>query len=386
MLNKSIDLIEEKDAFANATKTVKQYKKEHPSNKVLSLGIGDVSRPLVKPVIDAMHEAVDEMADMKTFRGYGLYYGLEELKEAILKNEYRKYGISVDEIYVSNGTKTDSTSILELFDIDSKILLSNPMYPIYRNGAYSLNRKVSFAKLDRNFKMLMPKERYDIIYICSPSNPIGIAYNREDLTKWVKYALKHHSVIIYDNVYNAYVRSKDIPKSIYEIEGAKGCAIELRSFSKSASFTGLRCSYFVLPEAIEKGINHLWQKRTINRFNGADYIVQKGAIATFSKEAKKELKDNIRYYQKNADYIKRELTSLGLEVIGGNDAPYLWVSFSKKKTSWEIFKTFLNELEVVVVPGEIFGSEGKHYCRVSALGTKENTVEAIERIKKYYEK
>ena len=275
MLNKDLLQMETKDVYAKVTEKVNTFKSENPNAEIISLGIGDVSKPIVKPIIDAMHKAVDDLSDMDTFKGYGGYYGYDFLREAILKNEYEEYGFTKAEIYVSDGTKTDSTSILELFDKNSVLLLANPTYPIYRDGAAALSRKVEYTTLDENFVMEVPDEKYDIIYICSPNNPVGNAYTQKDLEKWIDYALKNKAVIIFDNVYQGFVRSKDVPKSIYEIKGAKECVIELRSFSKVASFTGLRCSYYVIPDQIYQDINVVWKRRTMNRFNGASYIAQK---------------------------------------------------------------------------------------------------------------
>ena len=386
MINRDLLKIEKENAFSRSADKIREYKKKHPEREIISLGIGDVSKPVSEPVLRAMHEAVDDMGNMSTFKGYGLYFGLESLRKAILDNEYIKYGLSTDEIYVSEGTKSDSTNILELFDIDSRILAGNPMYPIYLNGALCLNRKVSFGDCDENFKTLIPEEHYDIIYLCSPNNPVGYALNRDELTEWVKYALKNKAVIILDNVYKAFTESKDVPESIYEIEGAKSCAIEMRSFSKSASFTGLRCSYYVLPKEIEGNLNPLWKERTINRFNGASYIVQKGAEATFLPEAVRQKEINIREYKENAKYLKENLEKLGYKVYGGVDAPYMWINTPKGMKSWEAFDFFLEELNIIVIPGTVFGSKGEGWLRISALGILDNSIKAIERIRKYHEK
>lgn len=382
MLNKNLLKIDKATGFSAAQEYVRKYKEKYPHKDIISLGIGDVSKPIVKPIIDAMHKAVDELSDMNSFSGYGSYYGLNELRETILKHEYKKYGFSSEEIFISDGTKSDSTNILELFDIKSKILLPEVVYPIYRNGAYALNRKVYEGKLDKDFKMLIPDKHYDIIYICSPSNPIGNAYTYDDLKKWVKYCLKEKAILIIDNVYECFINSKDIPRSIYEIKGAEKCAIELRSFSKKASFTGLRCSYFVLPKYIDK---KYFKERTINRFNGASYIAQKGAIAFYTKEAQALIKKNIKIYEENIKYLKDSFISLGFEVIGGIDSPYLWVKIKENIDSFSYTKKLLHDTNVVVVPGIIFGKKGDRYFRVSGLGNIENSKKAIKRLKEYYE-
>ena len=290
MLNKNLDRIEKDNTFSLVNKRLNAYKKANPNAKIISLGIGDVSKPISKPVIKAMHKAVDDLADMKTFKGYGSYYGLDELRQTIIKNDYKDFGFTIDEVYVSDGCKSDSTNILELFDKDVKVLLGNPLYPIYKNGCLSLSKTIEEVKLNENYKLDVPNKHYDVIYICSPNNPIGNAYTYDELKKFVKYAIKEKAIILFDNVYEPFISSKDVPHSIYEINGAKKCAIEFRSFSKKASFTGLRCSYFVIPKQIDKNVNYYWKERTLNRFNGASYVAQIGAIETYSKEAKKNTK------------------------------------------------------------------------------------------------
>lgn len=384
MLNKNLDKIEKDNTFSLINKKLNAYKKANPNAKIISLGIGDVSKPISKPVIKAMHKAVDDLADMKTFKGYGSYYGLDELRQTIIKNDYKDFGFTVDEVYVSDGCKSDSTNILELFDKDVKVLLGNPLYPIYKNGCLSLSKTIEEVKLNDNYKLDVPNKHYDVIYICSPNNPIGNAYTYDELKKFVKYAIKEKAIILFDNVYEPFISSNDVPHSIYEIKGAKKCAIEFRSFSKKASFTGLRCSYFVIPKQIDKNVNYYWKERTLNRFNGASYVAQIGAIETYSKEAKKIQKQNIKEYMANAKYLRDSFRELGFEVIGGIDAPFMWINV--KQDSWKFFDFCLKKLNVVVIPGIIFGSEGKEYIRVSALGNIENSKIAIRKFKEYYEK
>ena len=375
--------MEEDNIFKNVSLKVSNYKENNPDKNVISLGVGDVSKPIVKPIIDAMHDAVDDLSDSNTFKGYGSYYGYDFLKEKILDFEYKEFDFSLDEIYVSNGTKTDSTSILELFDINSKICITDPMYPIYRDGAASLSRNVFLLEMKDDLPVI-PKEKYDIIYICSPNNPMGIAYNRDYLGKWIYYAIKNESIILYDNVYSAFIESSDVPKSIYEIDGAKKVAIEFRSFSKNASFTGVRCSYYIIPKEIKENINSIWKKRTINRFNGADYIAQKGALASFLPDAQELIKENINYYKNNAKLLRDAFSNFGFHYIGGIDSPYLWVKIKDNKTSWEMFDFFLKELNIIIIPGIIFGKNGDNYFRVSALGKNEDVLEAIRRMGEYY--
>ena len=387
-LNQDILNIEDSNEFFTASKLVKEYKEKNPDKKVVSLGIGDVSKPIIKPVIEAMHKAVDDQAKMETFKGYGPSHGYDFLKETILKNNYKDFSFSKDEIYISNGTKTDTTSILELFSINSKICIINPCYPIYKNGAQALNRKVYFitATEEDSFIAKIPKEHYDIIYLCNPNNPLGIAYDYDYLKKWVDYANKHKSVILYDNAYFNFITSSNVPKSIYEIDDAKNVAIEFRSFSKGISFTGVRCSFFVIPNQICDGINEAWKKRTINRFNGADYIAQKGAEAAYLPESQEIIKDNISSYMRNVKTLKDFFTSLGFAVYGGTDSPFLWVKIKEQMTSWELFDFYLKELNVVITPGIIFGKEGDGFIRISGLASNEVITEAIERLRKYYEK
>lgn len=385
-LNSFLIEMENKNIFSNVGKKIALYKKNNPNNNILSLGVGDVSKPIPKKVIEAMHAAVDELSSMDSFKGYGAYYGYNFLKEKILSNDYKQFDFSLDEIYISNGTKTDSTSILELFDIDSKICITDPMYPIYRDGAACLNRKVECVEVDSDFVAKIPNNKYDIIYICSPSNPIGICYDYDNLKKWVDYAVKNNSIILYDNVYSSFIVSKNVPKSIYEIPNAKKVAIEFRSFSKCASFTGVRCSYFVIPKEINNGINELWKRRTINRFNGADYIAQKGAEAVYTEEAQKEIKSNIEYYHNNAIRLREAFSDMGFTVFGGIDSPFLWIKIKENMSSWEYFDFLLNSLEIIVIPGIIFGKNGDNFFRVSALASSKVIDLAIERLRNYYEK
>ena len=386
MLNDKLNNIEKENTFSKVTRIINEYKKSNPEAEIISLGIGDVSKPIVKPIIEAMKKAVDDLGTMDSFHGYGSYYGLEELRKTIIENDYPNIGFSIDEIFVGDGAKSDATNILELFSSDVKVLVGDPMYPIYQNGAYALKSDVYFGDCDDSFKMKIPKEKYDVIYLCSPSNPVGNALTREELKNWISYALKNNSVIILDNVYRAFVDNKDVPSTIYELDNAKKCCIELRSFSKNASFTGMRCSYLVLPKEVDKDVTYLWKERTINRFNGASYVSQIGAIASYSKEAKELIDDNIRAYKENTRYLKDELNKLGFDVIGGDDAPYLWVKTKDNMSSWEGFNFFLEKLNIITIPGEIFGSKGIHHLRISGLGTLDNSIKAIERIKKYYEK
>lgn len=379
-LNENLKKIENEDSFFKASQKVKEYKEKHPNNKVVSLGIGDVSFPVPKYIAKEMAKAIKKETTSE-YVGYGNYYGIPELRKAIKDNEYPMF--SEEEIYVSDGTKTDCGNILEMLDDNITIGIPNPTYPIYVNSCYSLSKKFVQIACDKDFKPIVPDKHLDVIYLCSPNNPVGITYSKEELEKWVKYAVKENALIIYDNVYFKFIQSG--VKSIYEIKGAEKCAIELRSFSKHASFTGIRCSYYVVPNKLSKDINKLWRQRTINRFNGASYIAQVGALASFDPKAQSEINKNIKCYLDNASYLRKSFLSLGYEVHGGENAPYLWIKCKNGLTGWETFDLFLQKLEIVIVPGSIFGTKGKNYFRVSALGKRKDIEEAVERIKKYEE-
>ena len=387
-LNDNISKIVDENEFSSMTTMVNEMKKNNPEFEYVSLGIGDVSRPIIKEVAKAMQNAVDDLSKIDTFKGYGSSYGYSFLKEKILKNEYSEMPFTEDELYISNGTKPDSTSILELFDIHSKICAVNPIYPVYKNGALCLNRNVDYINSteESGFIPKIPNEKYDIIYLCSPNNPTGIAYTYDDLKSWVDYAIQNNSVILYDNVYYSFIRSKNVPKSIYEVKGADKVAIEFRSFSKNLSFTGVRCSYYIIPNSLQQDINKIWQKRTINRFNGVDYIAQKGAEASYLDVVQRKIKENIDYYLSNARYLKQEFIKLGFTVYGGDDSPFIWVKIKEKLTSLEVFKLYLTKLNIIITPGIVFGSEGDKFFRVSSLGDIKDLEKAIERLKKYYEK
>jgi len=379
-INKNLLELETNDSFYNLSNIIKEYKDSHSNNDLVSLGIGDVSFPICKHIERKMIQAVHQEASNK-YVGYGNYYGLKELREAIRNHEYPSF--DVDEIYVSDGTKSDVGNILEMFDKDILVGIIDPTYPIYLNSSKSLSKKIEYIKSDSSFIPQVPNKHYDVIYMCSPNNPTGLTYNYEDLKKWIDYCNKEDAVIIYDNVYYCFI-DKGI-KSIYEVEGSRKCCIELRSFSKQASFTGIRCSYYVVPNELYSNINKYWKLRTINRFNGASYIAQIGALASYDKKAIKSIKKNIQIYKSNAAYLLREFKSLGYEVMGGENAPYLWIKCKDKLNGWDTFSLFLKKLEVVVIPGSIFGKSGENYFRVSALGKINDIKKAMERIRKYEE-
>ena len=386
--------------FSTIGKKVRAYKEENPDKEVISLGIGDVTQPLVPAIIDALHGAVEEMAHAETFHGYAPDLGYEFLRRAIAKNDYQDRGcdIAADEIFVSDGAKSDSGNIQEIFGTDNKVAVCDPVYPVYvdtnvmagRTGEYNTVREnfdgVIYmpCRKENGFLPEFPSEVPDLIYLCFPNNPTGSAITKDGLQKWVDYANKNGCVIIYDAAYEAYISEENVPHSIYECEGARTCAIELRSFSKNAGFTGVRLGFTVIPkELVRDGVSlhSLWARRHGTKFNGAPYIVQKAGEAVYSEAGKAQLKDQVGYYMRNAKLIHDELTKAGFSVSGGVNAPYIWLETPDKMTSWEFFDYLLKNANVVGTPGSGFGSHGEGYFRLTAFGTYENTLKAIDRIK-----
>lgn len=386
--------------FSTIGKKVRAYKEENPDKEVISLGIGDVTQPLVPAIIDALHEAVEEMAHAETFHGYAPDLGYEFLRRAIAKNDYQDRGcdVAADEIFVSDGAKSDSGNIQEIFGTDNKVAVCDPVYPVYvdtnvmagRTGEYNTVREnfdgVIYmpCRKENGFLPELPSEVPDLIYLCFPNNPTGSAITKDELQKWVDYANKNGCVIIYDAAYEAYISEENVPHSIYECEGARTCAIELRSFSKNAGFTGVRLGFTVIPkELVRDGVSlhSLWARRHGTKFNGAPYIVQKAGEAVYSEAGKAQLKDQVGYYMRNAKLIHDELTKAGFSVSGGVNAPYIWLETPDKMTSWEFFDYLLKNANVVGTPGSGFGSHGEGYFRLTAFGTYENTLKAIDRIK-----
>ena len=386
--------------FSTIGKKVRAYKEENPDKEVISLGIGDVTQPLVPAIIDALHGAVEEMAHAETFHGYAPDLGYEFLRRAIAKNDYQDRGcdIAADEIFVSDGAKSDSGNIQEIFGTDNKVAVCDPVYPVYvdtnvmagRTGEYNTVREnfdgVIYmpCRKENGFLPECPSEVPDLIYLCFPNNPTGSAITKDELQKWVDYANKNGCVIIYDAAYEAYISEENVPHSIYECEGARTCAIELRSFSKNAGFTGVRLGFTVIPkELVRDGVSlhSLWARRHGTKFNGAPYIVQKAGEAVYSEAGKAQLKDQVGYYMRNAKLIHDELAKAGFSVSGGVNAPYIWLETPDKMTSWEFFDYLLKNANVVGTPGSGFGSHGEGYFRLTAFGTYENTLKAIDRIK-----
>ncbi len=384
--------------YTISTKT-NEYKKKNPEKKVINLGIGDVSLPLVPTVIKALHNVTDEMSKKETFRGYGLVQGYDFLIEKILEVEYRKRGVYLDkdEVFISAGSKGDLAGIAELLSLNNKVAITDPVYPAYRDTNIMLGRNdIVYLKAteENNFVPGMPKEHVDIIYLCSPNNPTGAVLNKEQLKQWVEYAKVNKSIILYDSVYEAFISEENIPHSIYEIEGAMDVAIEFRSFSKLAGFTGVRSSFVVVPKGVkaytsdnkEVELNNLWRRRQSTKFGAASYITQRASEAVYSLEGQKEIKENIKFYQDNARYMKEELEKVGFAVYGGLNSPYLWVKTPNNMKSWELFDILLNKTAVVVTPGVGFGECGEGYVRITAFGSKEDTKEAVTRIKKLFSK
>lgn len=387
--------------FSDIGKKVKAFTVANPDKKIIRLGIGDVTLPLAPAVIEALHKATDEMADRETFKGYAPDLGYEFLRSAIADNDFKTRGvdIAIDEIFISDGAKSDSGNIGDIFDVNNKIAVCDPVYPVYvdtnamagRTGDY-LPEQGKWSNViympctkETNFAPELPKEDPDIIYLCFPNNPTGSTINKAELQKWVDYANKIGAIIIYDAAYEAYISEEDVPHTIYECNGAKTCAIEIRSFSKNAGFTGTRLGFTVIPKELkckDVMLNSLWARRHGTKFNGAPYITQAAGAAVYTEEGKRQTKEQIAYYMKNAQVIREGLTAAGYHVSGGVNAPYIWMETPKNMTSWQFFDYLLKEANVVGTPGSGFGPSGEGYFRLTAFGTYENTLEAIERIKK----
>jgi LL-diaminopimelate aminotransferase len=403
-INENFLNLQDSYLFSTIAKKVTKYTQENPDKQVIKLGIGDVTKPIVPAVLNAMHEAVNEMGTKEGFKGYGPEQGYPFLRQAIVENEYQKRGINIqeDEIFVSDGAKCDCGNIVDLFSENNKVAITDPVYPVYldtnvmsgRSGNYNQNtntyENIYYLPVtaENEFKPELPKEKVDLIYLCFPNNPTGTVLTKEELKKWIDYAKKNQSIILYDSAYEAFIQEENIPHSIYEIEGAKEVAIEFRSFSKTAGFTGLRCAYVVIPKEVkgytkqgkEISLNKLWNRRTCTKFNGVSYITQRGAEAIYSEEGQKQIKENIQYYGENARIIKTGLEKAGFTVYGGTNSPYVWLKVPEGITSWEFFDELLEKANVVGTPGSGFGPHGEGYFRLTAFGTRENTQEAINRI------
>ncbi|MEE5989679.1 MAG: LL-diaminopimelate aminotransferase [Lachnospiraceae bacterium] len=386
--------------FSTVAKKQREFQEANPDKEIIRLSIGDVTQPLAPVIIDALHKAVDEMAVAETFKGYAPDLGYEFLRKAAAENDYKARGcdISPDEIFVSDGAKGDCGNIQEIFDKDCKVAVCDPVYPVYVDTNVMAGRTGVFDEVtetwsnviympctaENNFMPDFPKEVPDIIYLCFPNNPTGGVITKERLQGWVDYANKNGAVIIYDAAYEAYISEQDIPHSIYECEGARTCAIEIHSFSKNAGFTGVRLGYTVIPKDLKSGdvaLHSLWARRHGTKYNGAPYIIQRAGEAVYSAEGKKQLSEQVSYYMKNAAYILNGLKSAGYEAYGGVNAPYIWLHTPDNMTSWDFFDMMLEKAGVVGTPGSGFGPSGEHYFRLTAFGSYENTVAAVERIK-----
>lgn len=384
--------------FVDIAKKVAQFSQENPGAEIIRLGIGDVTRPLPAAVVKAMKAAADEMGHAATFRGYGPEAGYDFLREAIAEHDYAARGVAIekDEIFVSDGAKSDTGSIGDVFGVDNTVAVCDPVYPVYvdtnvmagRAGDYEEGRgwsKIVYmpCRRENNFLPELPREKADLIYLCFPNNPSGVGISRGELAKWVGYALENHAVILYDAAYEAFITEDDMPHSIFEIAGAKQCAIEFRSFSKTAGFTGTRCAFTVIPkELVIDGVslNRLWNRRQSTKMNGVSYVVQRGAEAVYSEEGKREIRENIAYYLNNAKMIREGLSAAGFTVYGGVNSPYVWLKTPEGLTSWAFFDLLLQKTGVVGTPGSGFGIGGEGYFRLTAFNTAENTKKAVERI------
>ena len=374
--------------FADIARKVQAFKAENPKAEIISLGIGDVTQPLCPAVIEALHKATDEMAVAATFRGYGPEQGYDFLRNTIVDNDFKARGIDidVDEIFVSDGAKSDTGNFQELLSADCVVAVTDPVYPVYVDSNIMAGRRI--VKLpctaENGFIPAAPQERVDVIYLCYPNNPTGTVLSRTELKKWVDYALANDALIFYDAAYEAFIQHEDIPHSIYEIEGAKQCAIEFHSFSKTAGFTGVRCGFTVVPKDVkvknEIELNKLWNRRQCTKFNGTSYLSQRAAEAIYTPEGKQQVKATISYYMENARLMREALTNMGFKVYGGEDAPYLWVSTPSSMSSWDFFDWMLRSAHVVCTPGSGFGPSGEGFVRLTAFGTHENTEKALRRI------
>ncbi|MDR0912276.1 MAG: LL-diaminopimelate aminotransferase [Methanobrevibacter sp.] len=402
-INENYLLLQDSYLFVEIAKRVAKFEEEYPEKEIIRMGIGDVTKPLVPAVIKAFKAAVDEMGDPETFKGYGPEQGYSFLAEAIVENDYKPLGveIAIDEVFISDGAKCDSGNIQEIFDLNNIVAVTDPVYPVYvdtnvmAGRTQGVNDDGTYKGLvylpatgENNFIPELPKTPVDLIYLCFPNNPTGTTLTKDELAKFVDYAKENDAIIIFDAAYESFITEKDVPHSIFEIEGAKEVAIEVKSYSKTAGFTGTRCAYTVVPKDLNvkdsKGelveVNSLWNRRQTTKFNGVSYPVQKAAEAIYSDEGKKQIKENIDYYMENARIIKESLENIGLNVYGGVNSPYIWVKTPNNMKSWDFFDLLLNEANIVGTPGAGFGLSGEGYLRLTAFNTLENTKKAMKRI------
>lgn len=404
-INENFLKMEDSYLFSTVANKVAKYQQDNPDKNIIKLGIGDVTKPIANKIIEQMKKAVDELGKSNTFRGYGPEQGYEFLRKAIVKYDYEKRGVQIlqDEVFISDGSKCDCGNIVDLFDINNKIAITDPVYPVYldtnimsgRTGKYNTETGRYDGVIyipctsENDFIPELPQEIPDIIYLCFPNNPTGTVINKKELTKWVNYAKDNNAIILYDSAYEAFITEEDIPHTIYEIEGAKEVAIEFKSFSKTAGFTGIRCAYTIVPKELkiklnngkEVSLNKLWNRRQCTKFNGVSYITQRAAEAIYTEEGQKEIKENIKYYLENAKIIREGLDEVGIQYCGGINSPYIWIKVPNNMKSWEFFDMLLEKANIVGTPGVGFGPSGEGYFRLTAFGERKNTEEAMKRIK-----
>ena len=380
--------LKENYLFSEIADRILRFSEIHPEKELIRMGIGDVTLPLCSSVVEAMKQAVEEMGNMETFHGYGPEQGYDFLREKI-KDYYseRKVELALSEIFISDGAKSDLGNVLDLFDIDNTVLIPDPVYPVYVDTNLMSGRNIRYMDANENNGFLPLPDcaaKADIIYLCSPNNPTGAAYTREHLKQWVDYANHNHAVILFDAAYEAFIVDKEIPRSIFEIEGARSCAIEFCSFSKTAGFTGTRCGYMIVPDTLEADgmmLNKMWLRRQTTKFNGVSYIVQKGAEAVFSETGRRQVQKNIKYYRENAGIIMEALDELGVWYTGGKNSPYIWMKCPCRMDAWEFFDNLLYMTGIVGTPGAGFGNNGEKFFRLTSFSTHENTKKAMERIR-----
>ena len=386
-INENYKNLNESYLFSTIAKKVNEFAAQNPDVEIIKMGIGDVTLPLCPAVITALHNAVDEMARKETFKGYGPEQGYDFLKTAI-QNYYKSHNVSLDlnEIFISDGAKSDLGNILDLFSQDNTVLIPDPVYPAYVDTNTMAGRKIIYIDADEE-NAFLPLPDYsvqtDIIYICSPNNPTGAVYNREQLSKWVDYAIKNNALILFDSAYESFIDDNSLPKSIYEIENAKKCAIEFCSLSKTAGFTGTRCGYTIVPNELNfdgMNLNKMWLRRQTTKYNGVPYIVQKGAQAVFSELGQKQIRENLNYYKQNAKVISDTLDKLNIKYTGGKNSPYIWLKCPNNMNSWDFFDLLLTKIGVVGTPGAGFGKNGNNWFRLTSFNTLEKTQEAMERL------
>ncbi|MCI6644308.1 MAG: LL-diaminopimelate aminotransferase [Alloprevotella sp.] len=389
--------------FSTIAQKVSAFKANNPDAQLIRLGIGDVTRPLAPAVIEALHKAVDEQASADTFRGYGPEQGYEFLRQAIIDGDFTPRGINIDldEVFINDGAKSDTGNFVDILGTDNTICVTDPIYPVYIDTNVMAGRAGNFEEgawdriayspcnAENNFIPALPTTPVDLIYLCYPNNPTGTTLSRTELKRWVDYALANDAIILYDAAYEAYIQDEETPHSIYEIEGARACAVEFHSFSKTAGFTGLRCGYTIVPKEVTAkakdgsrvSLNPLWNRRQCTKFNGTPYIVQRAAEAIYSEAGKRQVRETIDYYMTNARLMREALTATGLQVFGGENAPYIWFKTPAGVSSWEFFESLLHEAHIVSTPGAGFGPAGEGYIRLTAFGRREDCEEAMRRLK-----